>query len=655
MFGKKKNKKVEKLTIEEEVANRDETIFDKNSKNFKDLIANDYVDFGESPKYCLIGDKYAKGLYVGILPATVSFPTYLDEMYNFGNVDTSLFISPIENEEAIAELSKLRTNLQVELETAEGSNRQDDMLAKVAEAARLRQEVRDGHNKIYEVATICTVYSDTLRNVENDSAKLRLKLGRKDIGLKNSIYEQEQSYISNKPLMNNLINQYHTLDKRSLACTLPFTSANINHVNGVPIGRNMDNAEPIIYDTFDRDLKNYNMAIFAQSGGGKSTFLKMLAARGATFDDIINIAIDIEPEYRDIAKILGGITITIAQDSDSIINFFDVTTETKVNKLNNKLMEVVNLGTKINSVTSILLTMAKGFTGSNEEYYNDITRQIIKDCIKQVYEDKGITDDVASLYEYREGSLEDGNILGGNVLKTMPTLSEWYKALQVHASINTNDTYVKYYDYLLQVMKEYCRCTNGGFTCFDGQSTVTLSYDIPFMNFDVSALNEETELPLAQHIICDYIWETLVKKNDKGVKIRVIIDEAWRMAKIINGQPKFPEALTFLDNLFRRARKKNTSAVIISQQFNEFYNEQTQSIIRNSDTKVFLPPDKTSVEDIQKVFHLTQGETNYLRNTKTGEALFKCGTASAKLYVDIPKFELEFVETNQNAKFDVAG
>ena len=76
----------------------------------------------------------------------------------------------------------------------------------------------------------------------------------------------------------------------------------------------------------------------------------------------------------------------------------------------------------------------------------------------------------------------------------------------------------------------------------------------------------------------------------------------------------------------------------------------TQSIIKNADTKVFLPPDKTSLKDIQKVFNLTQGETNFLRNTKRGEALFKCNSAGAKLKIEIPDFELSFVETNQNAR-----
>ena len=216
MFFKKKEEK--ELTIEEEVELRDITTFEKNNKNLKDLIANDYLDFAESPKYCAVGEKYAKNMYIGILPANVTFPSYLDELYTFGDIDTSLFVVPIEAEESIAELSKLRTNLEMEYVTAGGSNnRRDDMAAKVYESKRLREEVRDGFNKLYEVATVCTLYSPTMRSLDNDTAKLRQIMGRKDIGLKNAIYLQEDAYLSNKPLQNNKVNEYHTYDKRSLA------------------------------------------------------------------------------------------------------------------------------------------------------------------------------------------------------------------------------------------------------------------------------------------------------------------------------------------------------------------------------------------------------------------------------------------------------
>lgn len=641
----KKNKKAvvdetQKIEIEDDLDKQ--TIFQKNRKTLKDLIAPESIDFAESPKYVSIGDRqFLRSVYVGLLPNQVSFASFLHRLYNFGDIDTTIHISPIDNETAKADLSKLRTNLEMEYLSSNGStNRQDDMASKVVEAQRLRTEIRDGYNKIFEVSIIATLYEESERNLNNSTDQLKELLGQNDIGIKSAIYCQEEAFKSNKPFNQNYLGEWHTFDKRSLGCIFPFTSNNINHVNGIPLGFNMDNGLPIMYDTFSPTLDNYNMVIFAKSGGGKSTFIKMLSARSSTLDRIINIFIDIEPEYINICKTLGGQNITIAPSSESVINIFDIVVDIIENEITGIEEERILLSERINSATAMIMTMAKGQIPNNP-YYNDIIRVLIKDCVKELYKRKGITENPNSLYEYEEERIVDGKIVGGKKKKLMPTLSEWYLMLKEQGQENDNSTYQPYYDYLIKVMSDFCRVTDGSFVTFDGQTNVELSYEMPFINFDVSALNEKTELPIAQHLICDFIWEHMVKRNNKGVKIRVGIDEAWKMIK-------YPDALEFLITMFRRARKKNTSTVVISQQFDEFYSEETAPIIKNADTKLFLPPDKTSIHNIQSVFHLTEGQTEFLTTSKRGEGLIIVNNVSAKLYIDIPDFEMDFVQTNQN-------
>lgn len=642
----RRNKKCIEEDIEEKIEIKEDTtnVFLKNRKTLKDLITPEHIDFTVDHRYAEIGDKHLmKNMYVGLTPNTANFASFLHGLYNYGTIDTSIHIRPTDNETAKAELSKLRTNLEMEyIDNGGSTNRADDMASKVAEARRLREEVRDGNNKIYEVAVQATIYEEDLRTLRNSSDQLKEALSQNDIGLKSATYCQEDAFKSNKPLNENFLGEWHTFDKRSLACVFPFTSNNINHENGVPIGFNMDNGLPIFYDTFHKGLDNYNMVIFSKSGGGKSTFIKMLAARSSTLDNVQNICLDIEPEYREIAETLGGINITIASKSDTTINPFDVVVDIIKNKITGKNEEIIMISEKINNATAILMTMARGQT-ENNMYYGDMTRMIIKQVVQEEYDYLKITEDPQSIYERTEDKIVDGKIVGGVIKKQMPTISTWYQRLEKESAENLNNTYQPYFDYLLMVMKDYTKCKRGGFTCFDGQSTVQLSYDIPFINFDISSLNEKSELGLAQHILCDFIWEQMVKRNVEGRKIRVLIDEAWRMVKI-------PEALEFLDKMFRRARKKNTSTVVISQQFHEFYSEGTKSIIKNADTKLFLPPDETSVRDIQEVFQLTEGEAEFLRTCTRGEGLLKVNSVSAKLSIEIPPVELRFVETNQNAR-----
>lgn len=616
----------------------EKSIFEKRKRTLKDLISGDY-DFTDPTKLTFGDGQYAKNMYVAFLPNSVNFASTFHLLYDFGNIDTSIMVTPIDNETAKAELSKLRTNLAVEYLTAGGSlNRMDDMEAKVQEAARLREEVRDGLNKLYEVTIISTLYADNETELNNNADRLREMLGQTDIGIRNAAYFQEEVFFSNKPICENLFDISHTFDKRSLACVFPFTSNNISHPNGTMIGINMDNALPVFYDNFDSSLANYNMFIFAQSGMGKSTLAKMLAARTSTIDNIQNIAIDIEPEYRDIAEILGGVNITIEPRGSTVINFFDVVVDLEEDEITKKLVEEIKLEDKINSVTNLLMVLARGYVGNNK-YYDDIARSIIRECVAIEYEKIGITRDPESLYEY-----VDDSIATRKVKKRMPTLSSWYQTLENEAKKNEdNSTFKEYYDYLLKVMSNFVRIKDGGLTCFDGQTTsnVKLGYDIPFINFDLSRLNEKTELPLAQYIITDFIWEQMVKRNTGGHKLRVIIDEAWRLIK-------YEEALDFLVTMARRARKKNTSTCVITQQFEEFYSEETSPIIKQSYTKFFLKPDSTEVDRIQEVFKLTDGETAFLKTCNIGEVLMKTGPVSAKVKVVIPDFEMDFVQTNQN-------
>ena len=176
----------------------------------------------------------------------------------------------------------------------------------------------------------------------------------------------------------------------------------------------------------------------------------------------------------------------------------------------------------------------------------------------------------------------------------MPTIGSWYKALQKKAEQNVDENYRFQYSYLLKVMKQYVRELNGQMEYFDGQSTFELLESVPFINLDISQLEERFARPLAQQILLSWIWEKFVKKNSedrkKATQKRVIVDEAWMLLP-------FPEAVDFLNKMARRARKRNVSLAIISQRFQDFYEKpEAQAVLTSSDTKLFLAQDKSEIQ-----------------------------------------------------------
>ena len=111
----------------------------------------------------------------------------------------------------------------------------------------------------------------------------------------------------------------------------------------------------------------------------------------------------------------------------------------------------------------------------------------------------------------------------------------------------------------------------------------------------------------------------------------------------------YPEAVDFLNTMARRARKRNVSLAVISQKFQDFYeNKEAQAVLTSSDTKLFLAQDKSEIDYIKEVFKLSEGEASYLLTATRGEGLLKVGNETAILEIRPTQREFAFIETNVN-------
>ena len=378
------------------------------------------------------------------------------------------------------------------------------------------------------------------------------------------------------------------------------------------------------------------MIIFGKSGSGKSVTIKTIMARSAVLMGVENLVLDAEGEYVVVAEALRGINVDISPTSNTVINIFDIETEVVKDEITGKERIELNVENKVEDVTQALLTMARGATKSEE--VNELTKQIIAEIVAEEYKAIGITSNPESLYE---SSNENGL---ARVKKEMPTISSWYDRLIQKNQENKIETYQYHFDYLVKVMKQYCKKFNGQMAYFDGQSTFELLESCPFININISKLEERFARPLAQQILLSWIWEKYVKKNSedktKARAKRVLVDEAWMLLA-------YPEAVDFLNTMARRARKRNVSLTVVSQKFQDFYeNKACQAVLTSAETKLFLAQDKSEIEYLKEVFKLSEGEANFLITCTRGEGLIKIGYTSAVIAIRPTQREFEFVETN---------
>ncbi len=644
---KKKDKRKNENKVEIVAnANGPEEILKKNAKNLKDLIAPAGIDVSHTNHMEIISTKtrYVRNMIVATIPRMCTFPEFLRGMYTFGDANISVFINPISESTSQTELNRTINELESERLVAfdRGDiNRERIVAQKRAEAEELRDEIAAGFNKLFASTIICTLFAYSMEDLDKYTEMLSSEMSKTLIGMKSAWAIQEEAFKSNMPFNENKLNKEHTFDRRSMGTVFPFFTSEVGHEKGIPLGFNRQTGLPILFDNFSPTLANYNMVIFGKSGAGKGVTIKTLTSRSSVLMGIESLALDAEGEYGVVADALGGVNVVISPNSNTVINLFDIEPEVVRDEITSRERTVLNVENKVEDVTQALLTMARGSTRSTE--VNELTKQIIAESVAQEYAAIGITNNVESLYA--ESSYKSNEFLGRKK-KEMPTIGSWYRRLMNNAQSNDNPDYRFHYSYLSKVMRQYVREYDGQMAYFDGQSTFELLDGVPFINLDISQLEERFARPLAQQILLSWIWEKYVKKNsedrEKAAKKRVLIDEAWMLLP-------YPEAVDFLNTMARRARKRNVSLAVMSQKFQDFYEKpEVQAVLTSSDTKLFLAQDKSEIEYIKEVFKLSEGEAYFLTTCNRGEGLLKVGEDTAIIAIRPTKKEFEFVETNQN-------
>ena len=585
-------------------------------------------------------------MIVANLPRMCTFPEFLRGMYTFGDLNVSVFINPISEASSQTDLNRTINELESERCVAVDRgdiNRERILAQKRAEAEELRDAIAAGFNKLYDSSIIATLFAYSVDELDKYTELLSSEMSKSLIDIKPAWAIQDEAFRSNMPFCDNKISKSHTFDRRAMSTVFPFFISDVGHEDGIPLGFNKQTGLPVLYNNFSSKLTNYNMVVFGKSGAGKSVTIKTITARSSILMGIESLALDAEGEYGVVAESLGGVNVVISPTSKTVINLFDIEPETTKDEITGRERTVLNVENKVEDVTQGLLTMSRGSTKSTE--VNELTKQIISESVAEEYAALGINSNVESLYQRQmNGNVDMTQNYLGRTKKDMPTIGSWYRRICRKAQENENPDYRFHYSYLVKVMKQYVREYNGQMAYFDGQSTFELLDGVPFINLDISQLEERFARPLAQQILLSWVWEKYVKKNSedkaKASKKRVLVDEAWMLLP-------YPEAVDFLNTMARRARKRNVSLAVISQKFQDFYEKQEcQAVLTSAETKLFLSQDKAEIEYLREVFKLSEGEAGFLVTCGRGEGLLKVGGDSAIIAIQPTKKEFEFVETN---------
>ena len=144
---KKKDELQEK---EDDLVEEKRTILRK--KTIKELIAPSGIDARDIDRLEIMSNtkRYARSFFVSSLPRMATFPELFRDMYLFGDINTSVYIKPIQESQSQNELNKVINELEVErLASSDRGNihRESIIAQKKAEAEHVDYEWHDGKMK----------------------------------------------------------------------------------------------------------------------------------------------------------------------------------------------------------------------------------------------------------------------------------------------------------------------------------------------------------------------------------------------------------------------------------------------------------------------------------------------------------------------------
>ncbi|PIP52020.1 hypothetical protein COX09_03740 [Candidatus Beckwithbacteria bacterium CG23_combo_of_CG06-09_8_20_14_all_47_9] len=544
-----------------------ETQFGRGITSVQDIIAPSAIEVDFS--FQKIGNSYFRTLFVSGYPRFVN-ANWLSPLINFDHpLTTAMYIYPVEGKDIMDDLRRKVGEMEAEIQSDTERGRVADPSTKVKleDAKKLQEQLAKGAERFFQFGLYITVTAKTLEELNKITQQAQSTLGSLLIIAKTAALQIEQAFKTTLPTAHDRLMITRNMDTTSLATTFPFTSSELTQNQGVLYGINEHNGSLIILDRFS--LENANMAIFAKSGAGKSYLVKLEALRSLMFDTEI-IIVDPENEYQKLCEAVGGQYINFSFSAKAKINPFDLSQTYEEGQS--------ELGQKVLSLHS-LFKIIMGQISPQEEALLD--RAIIL-----TYKQKGITPDP------------------GTQKKEPPLLEDLYKVLAGMEEAAAES--------LASRLEKYVKGSSRG--VFDQHTNIDITNT--FTVFSIKEL-EDALRPVAMFMILDFIW-TKVKRDLK--KRLLIIDEAWYLMK-------YPDSASFVYSMAKRARKYYLGLTTITQDVEDFLNsDYGKAIVTNSSIQILMKQSTAAIDNLAKVFYLSEGEKHLLLASGIGHGIIFAGS-----------------------------
>lgn len=296
------------------------------------------------------------------------------------------------------------------------------------------------------------------------------------------------------------------------------------------------------FDLFDNTGGNFNFAVTALSGSGKSVFVNEMTYRYLGAGAKVWI-IDVGRSYKNLCELLDGEFIEFSDEQQNTICL-------------NPFSMIIDISADMEMILPLIAQMA-----SPREPLDNYGYTALGSAIKRVWDAKGREATITDIYELlKTGRLSvDGEY--ERDLSRLATALEPYTRHGVYASY------------------------------FEGEANI--QFDKDFVVLELEELKSKKDL---QSVVMQLIMYRITQEmyRDRSRRKLVIIDESWDlMGSGASG--------SFIEAGYRRARKYGGAFGTITQSVDDYYkNEATKAAINNADWLFLLRQKPENIERLGK-------------------------------------------------------
>lgn len=296
------------------------------------------------------------------------------------------------------------------------------------------------------------------------------------------------------------------------------------------------------FDLFDNTGGNYNFAVAALSGSGKSVFVNEMAFRYLGTGTKVWI-IDVGRSYRNLSELLDG----------EFIEFSDERTNTICL---NPFSMVVDINNDMEMLLPLVAQMASPRGPLDNYAYSALAA-----AIKRVWDQKEKAATITDIYELlRTGRLSDEGEMERD-LSRLATALEPYTKYGIYASY------------------------------FEGEANIEFRKNLVVLELEELKAKKDLQAVVMQLMMYRITQEMYLDRSKRKL---VIIDEAWDLMG--SGS-----SANFIEAGYRRARKYGGAFGTITQSVDDYYkNEATRAAITNADWLFLLRQKPESIDRLGK-------------------------------------------------------